>query len=426
MIKQTQADLSVKSEIFNNFIISSREKTILRDLAKKVKELSSRPIEEEKKKLWYKHNALEKIRPLVFCDPEHGWTEIIKDTDLKCEGERAREWEYFLRKEIFWGEKMKDDRVIEPYFNVAHVYRESDWGMHETKIGGTDGGAYSWDAPLKDYKDMLLLHFPNIDMDYHSTERVLDLANSIFGDILNVRQKTSWWWSLGMTWTAINLRGLSQFMFDMIDYPNELHQLMSFLNNGIIAKLDFLEGNNLLFLNHEGTYVGSGGFGWTKTLPQGDISGKVRTKDMWGFAESQETVGVSPEMFAEFIFPYQLSILKRFGLNCYGCCEPIDKRWEIIKQIPNLRRVSISPWSNIELMAEKLQDKYIFSMKPSPTDLAIPDFNAEIIRKKLRNALKITKNCIVEVIMKDNHTIQNDPTRVERWVKIAREEAESI
>lgn len=65
-------------------------------------------------------------------------------------------------------------------------------------------------------------------------------------------------------------------------------------------------------------------------------------------------------------------------------------------------------------------------MKPSPTDLAIPDFNAEIIRKKLRNALKITKNCIVEVIMKDNHTIQNDPTRVERWVKIAREEAESI
>jgi hypothetical protein len=30
----------------------------------------------------------------------------------------------------------------------------------------------------------------------------------------------------------------------------------------------------------------------------------------------------------------------------------------------------------------------------------------------------------VEVIMKDNHTIRNDPTRVTRWCQIAREEAE--
>ena len=48
------------------------------------------------------------------------------------------------------------------------------------------------------------------------------------------------------------------------------------------------------------------------------FAGKVRTIDMWGFAESQETVGVSPRMFAEFIFPDQLPILERFGLNCYG------------------------------------------------------------------------------------------------------------
>ena len=75
---------------------------------------------------------------------------------------------------------------------------------------------------------------------------------------------------------------------------------------------------------------------------------------MWGFGESQETVGVSPEMFAEFVLPYQLPILERFGLNCYGCCEPLDKRWEYVKQIPRLRRVSVSPWSNRAFMAERL------------------------------------------------------------------------
>ena len=57
------------------------------------------------------------------------------------------------------------------------------------------------------------------------------------------------------------------------------------------------------------------------------LHGHVRTRDMWGFGESQETVGVSPAMFGEFIFPYQLPLLERFGLNCYGCCEPLDKRW---------------------------------------------------------------------------------------------------
>ena len=50
----------------------------------------------------------------------------------------------------------------------------------------------------------------------------------------------------------------------------------------------------------------------------------VRLKDMWGFAERQETLGISPEMFREFIFPYQNGILERFGLNCCGCCEPLE------------------------------------------------------------------------------------------------------
>jgi hypothetical protein len=37
--------------------------------------------------------------------------------------------------------------------------------------------------------------------------------------------------------------------------------------------LDFLEKNNLLSLNNESTYVGSGGFGWTHELPQKDFDG---------------------------------------------------------------------------------------------------------------------------------------------------------
>jgi hypothetical protein len=215
-------------------------------------------------------------------------------------------------------------------------------------------------------------------------------------------------------------------MLDMVDHPDELRQLMAFLRDGHLAKLDWLEQHALLSLNNDGTYVGSGGFGWTRELPQPDFAGTVRTRDMWGFAESQETVGISPAMFAEFVFPYQLPILERFGLNCYGCCEPLDKRWPLVKQIPRLRRVSVSPWSNLAQMAENLGADYILSLKPNPAYLALEAFDEERIRADLRHDLRLTHNCRVEVIMKDNHTLRNDPQRAVRWVQIAREEAEAL
>lgn len=200
-----------------------------------------------------------------------------------------------LRKEIFWGRFMSDDKVIEPYFDIPFLYEESDWGMREQKIGGTQGGSYRWDAPLKDYKDIEKLRFPEIIVDYERTQRVLALAQDVFGDFLQVRLKGSFWWSLGMTWTLINLRGLTQIMYDVYDHPKEFHHLMAFLRDGHMQKLDFLENNNLLSLNNDGTYVGSGGFGYTQELPTPDFDGlHVHTQDLWGFAESQETVGFSP------------------------------------------------------------------------------------------------------------------------------------
>lgn len=426
MFDQTQATLKTQGEFAQGSTISTKDREVLRRLASQVAELASRPIEVEKRKLWYRLNSLKPTRPVVFCDPENGWNEIITIDQIECQGDFAQRWEMHLRKEIFWGAEMCDDRVIEPYFIISHVYEESDWGMHEKKIGGEGGGSYVWESPLKTYDDIDKLHYPMIMVNYEATDRVIELANDTLGDILPVRLRTAWWWTLGMTWTLVNLRGLQQIMFDMYDHPDELHSLMAFLRDGHLAKLDFLEENDLLCLNNDGTYVGSGGFGWTDELPQSDFEGHVRPIDMWGFTESQETVGISPEMFAEFIFPYQLPIQDRFGLNCYGCCEPLDKRWHIVKEIPNLRRVSISPWADIGNMAEMLGDQYILSMKPSPTNLAMFTFDEERIRTELRDALKKTRDCRVEVIMKDNHTIGNDPQRVIRWVKIAREEAEAL
>lgn len=202
--------------------------------------------------------------------------------------------------------------------------------------------------------------------------------------------------------------------------------MLAAISQGWLDKLDYLEANGLLSLNSDGTYVGSGGFGFTDELPQAEFAGRVRPQDMWGFADSQETVNVSPRMYEAFIFPYEKPILERFGLNCYGCCEPLHSRWHVVKQHKNMRRVSCSAWADLDKMADYLQDRYILSMKPHPAPLASASVDLETIRRGLRESLEKTKGCVVEMIMKDNHTIGGRPENLAEWCRIAQEEAERI
>ncbi len=413
-------------EYYQGISLTVNDKKILQSLAFRVAELAARPEEGYKKALWYKLNGLQPCRPLIFCDPENGWGEIIPLDQLICESQLGKRWEMKLKKQIFNGETMLDDRVIEALFEIPYISTITDWGMSPEIYGGEDGGANAWDAPLKDYGEMHKLHFPQITVDFQKTKELKELAEEVMGEFLEVRIKGVWWWSTGLTRTFTEIRGLKELLYDFIDHPIELKSLMAFLRDGNLAMLDYLEENNLMSLNNDGTYIASGGFGWSHELPQRDFIGRVRCSDLWGFGEEQSTVGVSPQMFEEFVFNYHLPIMNRFGLNCYGCCEPLDSRWNVIKKIPRLRRVSVSPWANKTKMAEYLEDKYVFSMKPHPGPLAAPEIDEESIRKSLRESLEVTRGCRVEIIMKDNHTLGDNPNNAVRWCQIAKEEAERI
>jgi hypothetical protein len=211
----------------------------------------------------------------------------------------------------------------------------------------------------------------------------------------------------------------------MYDHPGELHTLMAFLRDGYLSKLDFWDNSGLLTPNNNGAYVGSGGFGWSDELP-GDTPSRV--KGMWGLSESQETAAVSGEMFEEFVLPYQKPLMERLGLVCYGCCEPLDHRWNALEKIPNLRRVSVSPWSDTAKMAEMLGSRYVYSLKPNPAGIAVPAIDEDAIRAGLRKTLQATARhgCPVEIIMKDCHTFGGNPSNPARWCAIALEEAHSV
>ena len=267
---------------------------------------------------------------------------------------------------------------------------------------------------------------PNIEIDWTTSEENLAISHDIFGDILQVRQKSGWFFTLGITREVIKLRGLMNLYTDFYEQPEGLKELLGFISRANLSRISFLEENSLLCLNNDGTYVGSGGLGYTNELPGPDFNGRVRLSDLWGFTERQETVNVSPERYEEFVFPVEKPIMDRFGLSCYGCCEELHSRWHIVKNHPHLRRVSCSPLSDKAKMSINLEDKYIFSLKPIPTPLSFPNPNWEAVRQEIREQFELTKDNIVEVVMKDNHTLGNNPENVITWCRIAKEEARQV
>lgn len=406
----------------SQYNITPKDREILRALAAKVAEYAARPLEDQKRKLWTLHNDLKTEQPLIFIDPENGWNEIFPQSSLQCTGELARGWEFGLRIRIYHAEQLKDDMVIDNTFEVGYVSSDDGWGLPIIREGGGNGGAYHIKPAIEDYEEQFdQVHYPNLTIDYAASDELLALAEQTFEGILKVERHMQWWWSLGLTWSYIDLRGFENFLCDFIAEPEWVHRMMDMLCTGTLKKIDMLEQNGLLYSNNGNHYVGSGGFGFTEDLPQ--LNGGIASAgQMWGFVESQETSTVSPEMYGEFIFPYHKRIAERFGLNCYGCCEPFEGRWEYVSKLPRLRRVSCSPWSSREKAQELLGKNYIASHKLPPMPLSRPNMNEDEVRRQLRDVLDHASGTIPELIMKDNHTLGNNPHNAVRWVELAREE----
>jgi hypothetical protein len=142
---------------------------------------------------------------------------------------------------------------------------------------------------------------------------------------------------------------------------------------------------------------------------------------MWGCSNAQIFSGVSPRMHWEFALEHDLRWLSRWGLTYYGCCEPLDRKIEILRRIPNLRKISVSPWCGTPRVVEQIGGDYVMSRKPTPAIFAEDAWNPARARKDLTDFLDQARGCHVELIMKDISTVRYQPQRLWEWAAIARE-----
>jgi len=106
---------------------------------------------------------------------------------------------------------------------------------------------------------------------------------------------------------------------------------------------------------------------------------------------------------------------------------PFHHKVDVLKRnIPRLRKISISPFADFQQAAENIQDKFVIAWKPNPAVLAASTWDSEAIRREIEEKLKIARefNCIIEIHMKDIGTVKYQPQRLWKWTQIASEVAE--
>ncbi len=415
-------DIRLKTQCGEVPLLEDQEKYYLRELARKVTEIGNKPIQENRKRLWRLHNNLKGERPMVLIFPEGCWSELLPYKQMKIQKPFWHELEWYLRRLIYRDTNIPDDYVVEPVIEVPLCYSFTEWmsGVnHLVHLGDEDGKpAAGFKAVIEDERDYEKMTPPRFIPDIATTIRNVNIISETVGSIIPVSINNSIQIDTSLIMSLMEMRSMEQLLIDMIEIPERIHQTLMFMQVSTLKLMEEVENSGLMGLNNGNDYVGSGGVGYTNELPGKDFDGHVRYSDLWGFSETQDLSSVSPTMYNEFALQYQIPLLDRYGLNCYGCCEPMHDKIEIVKKIPRLRRISVSPWCDLKIMSESFNRDCILSWKPSPMDLA-NKFDEENIRKTLLNGIKIAKDNCLEIIMKDTHTVQNEKDRISRWVKMA-------
>lgn len=413
--------------------LSRQDTEVLRELASELAEIASLPIHQEKAQLWQKLNDLQSGRPMVWIN-EICWHEMNVDDELTLATQDpwAQDQERDLRRELYQWRHLPGDMIISDYLACPLAVHSTDFGIIEdVDIIETDAASdvvsRHFNVQIQDFDDLEKIKMPVVTHNKAATEYRHQAMCEVYDGILPIRKtgQTHIWfapWDYLIRWW-----GVQQAMMDLIERPDLVHAAVDRLVDAWMVELDQFESMKLLSLDANNTRIGSGGYGYTDQL-LGDPfdSEHVRPRNMWGCSNAQIFSDVSPQMHWEFAVEHDLRWLERWGLTYYGCCEPLDGKVDILRRIPNLRKISISPWCDTARVVVAIGNDFVISRKPSPAVFAEDSWHPERAKQDLRDFLEQTRGCHVELIMKDISTVRYQPQRLWEWASIAMETVEEF
>ncbi len=401
-----------------------QDRLVIRELATRVAEFAADPDQEGKRRLWRALNGLRPERPMVMI-AQVPWHEMNQDDalTLRCEDPGIREYEKTLRRSLFQAGHFPVDKVVEPFVNVSKAIENSAFGIRqrdETAVSDPANAivGHKYENQLETDADLEKIQPPRIVHNEAETERRLAKAHELFDGVLDVRLQgvgcryPLWDWIA--TWM-----GVENALYALVDRPDFMYHVLARMTDNCLSQIDQLEEIGG-FCEPQSEIHCSGAY--TDDLPApGYTPGKPRARDLWMYGMAQMFSSVSPDMFRGFEVDYIRRICERFGRVYYGCCEPLDDRMTEVRMIPNVRKVSMSPWANQERGAREIGSDYVFSRKPNPALLAGERFDAQAVRVDLEATKELCERhgCPLEFILKDISTIRYKPERLFEWARIA-------
>jgi hypothetical protein len=403
------------------------DRKIIRNLAEVYAVFAMDPVNRQRSLNWRRINDLEKnVRPMVWIN-EEPWEELNYDGSLNllCCDPYLRTIEDFLRKAIYRWKNFSVDLVFEPWLVVKKVTNFDEFcglGIEEDTIGSTNSGgivSHGYSTQFQTIDDVEKIKMIEIEYDENETIRRFTLLQDICQGIIDVRLEGQGfihftpWDKIAMWYNPMEI------LMDLMLKPELMHAIAGRYTDAMLYQLDQLEAQNLLSLCNNNVRIGSGGLGYVSDLPGEKYDENyVHPYNQWGNSMPQIFSEVSPEMHEEFALQYERKWLHRFGLTYYGCCEPLHNKLEILKSVKNLRKISVSPWADIEKIAAEVGGRYVLSVKPSPAFFAEDGWQEDQVKNNLQHLFEITRGLPTEFIIKDISTCRNDVSRITSWCNI--------
>lgn len=405
-------------------MFNDRDLGTVRELASRVAEIAALPVQEEKRSMWRKLNARAPARPMVMID-QICWNEMDVDHELTptCTDPVCRGFEEPLRRILYQWKHCPVDMVVEPFVRVGKAVRNTGFGMvADEEVSAIDPAnavvAHRYHDQLQTEDDLEKIRLPEVSHDAELTDRLIEIAQELFDGLLEVRPSGAEpylsLWDPISTWM-----GVENALYALMDRPDFVHRLLERMTNGYLCMLDQLEEQGLLCETQSLIHCTCA---YTDELPAADYDpSKPRTKDIWMYGLAQMLSTVSPGMFREFEVDYTTRLCERFGLVYYGCCDPLDGKMNEVRMLPNVRKVSMSPWVNKERGASEIGGDFVYSCKADPALLAAEHFHPDRIRADLMETRAICEEngCPLEIIQKDISTVRYHPERLFEWARIA-------
>jgi hypothetical protein len=404
----------------------TRDALIVRNLAERYAALAAKPEQEEKRRAWSAHHALKPTRPLVLAT--YGmWNvwccDVFGDPAMTCTDPFYRNYERLFKMAIFQDE-VGDDSILEPWVTLRASVKGtwgSLWGFKEAFSDVTEkGGSKAFRPPIKDWSDAALTATPHV-VDEEETQRNLEkLAAAVDGLLpIDVNRDPAYsGFMADISTSLIRLRGLNEIMLDMYEHPEELHRVLAFMRDGILANNAAAEAAGHYSLTSAHNQQPPYADGLPARRPN---SGPVKRKDLWSFCAAQEYTLVSPAFHEEFLYQYQRPIQEQFGLVHYGCCEDLTRKIDMLRRLKNLRSIAVAPLADVHACAEQIGTDYVASWRPNPTDMVCAGWDEARIRRIVAEAGAAFRGGFMHVHLKDVETVQGDPSRLPRWVRIVRD-----